>query len=552
MHTRYGQGKFTRTVLIVSPRPPIDADERKGALVDEPSAGRPATWSRYAVAAFLPAVVAAAVICLVVAAVGLAQHGTLHPLVAVGAVAAIVGTGFAPISAIDANSYAEIYLDSAVLIVLALMVPADEAVVIFAVGQVLSLVALRVNVYNFLINSAMAVLGSSAALAVFGALRGAPGTPREIGAVLATSATYALITLLVTAGGACNRGMSVRSGLRRTFRVSVTVGALVIDSLGYLAAVLERTSVWALVLMAGPVALLTVTSRVLHRAQRDRARLRELVSAADQAHTASDVGEVVEVLLRQAEAMLGCLTVELRDRPPTLTECGAALTVDGSEKWLVAVHRPAASFRSEDRQAMHALVRMAQAVLANRELLEGASYQALHDPLTGLANRALFAETLAGELRRAVRTAEPLAVVFLDLDGFKPVNDELGHEAGDALLVETARRLQGGVRASDLVARVGGDEFCVLLPAVNTRTDALRVASNLCRLVQAPYTLPSGVVRVSVSAGVAIGCADGSDAGELMRKADQAMYLAKRRGTGDPVSWTDTVSSGASPVSRRQ
>ena len=168
---------------------------------------------------------------------------------------------------------------------------------------------------------------------------------------------------------------------------------------------------------------------------------------------------------------------------------------------------------------------MVQSVVANRELLAAASHQSLHDPLTGLANRALFSATLALELQRSSRTGESLAVVFFDLDGFKLVNDQLGHAAGDSLLVETARRLKAGVRTSDLVARIGGDEFCAVLTACDSRADAMRVAASLCLLVAAPYPLVSGVARVSVSAGVAIGCDDDADAGELLRKADQAMYV---------------------------
>ena len=125
-----------------------------------------------------------------------------------------------------------------------------------------------------------------------------------------------------------------------------------------------------------------------------------------------------------------------------------------------------------------------------------ASHESLHDPLTGLANRALFAATLALELQRSSRTGESLAVVFFDLDGFKLLNDQLGHAAGDSLLVvETACRLKAGVRTSDLVARIGGDEFCALLTVCDSRADAMRVAASLCLLVAAPYPLVSGVAQ---------------------------------------------------------
>ncbi len=508
------------------------------------TAGRPVGGARrYAVAAFLPVVVTAAALCLGFATVGVWRLGTLHPLIDLAAIAAVVLTGFAPVSSIDLRSYAVvIYLDSAVLIALALVVPPAEVIAVFTVGQLLSVLALRQGLRYMFVNVGMAVLGSTAAVLLLDALRGAPGTPREVGTVLVMSAAYVAVTLLITSlSFTCERGGSVLGGLRQTCRLSVTVGPLVLDSIGYLAVVVGRSSIWALLLMAGPIALLTVTTRVLDRAQSDRIRLRELVTAADLAHAASDVDDVIEVLVRQAGAMLRRAPVVLRDREPSPGEFGAALTIAGAEKWLVATPRELSKARHEDSQALHALVGMVQSVVANRELLAAASHQSLHDPLTGLANRALFAETLALELQRSSRTGESLAVVFLDLDGFKLVNDQLGHAAGDSLLVETARRLKAGVRTSDLVARIGGDEFCALLTACGSRTDAMRVAASLCLLVAAPYPLDSGVARVAVSAGVAIGCDDDADAGELLRKADQAMYLAKRRGTGEPVAWAESV-----------
>ena len=161
-----------------------------------------------------------------------------------------------------------IYLDSAVLIALALVVPPAEAIAVFTVGQLLSVLALRQGVRYLFVNVGMAVLGSTAALLLLDRLRGAPGTPREVGTVLVMSAAYMAVTLLITSlSFTCERGGSVLGGLRQTCRLSVTLGPLVLDSIGYLAVVVGRSSIWALLLMAGPIALLTLTTRVLDRAQ---------------------------------------------------------------------------------------------------------------------------------------------------------------------------------------------------------------------------------------------------------------------------------------------
>jgi len=153
------------------------------------------------------------------------------------------------------------------------------------------------------------------------------------------------------------------------------------------------------------------------------------------------------------------------------------------------------------------------------------SEQGSYDGLTGLAGRALLVRTLERALERG-----PAAVVYLDLDGFKQVNDELGHHAGDRLLVETARRLEAAVRSGDQVGRLGGDEFVVVLPGAGT-ADGERLAQRLLDGMAGPVVLPGGPAVVGLSAGVAE-APRGAGAEQLLRAADSAMYDAKRSGKG--------------------
>lgn len=151
------------------------------------------------------------------------------------------------------------------------------------------------------------------------------------------------------------------------------------------------------------------------------------------------------------------------------------------------------------------------------------------DALTGLANRLLFRDRLDQALARARRHGTRLALVYLDIDRFKEVNDTLGHPAGDALLKEFAARLRGAVRASDTVARLGGDEFVVLLEDVKAEDCAGRVAEKLMTECRRPFMLEAGEIVASTSAGLA--CGGGSiDAEVLLRRADNALYEAKRAG----------------------
>jgi diguanylate cyclase (GGDEF)-like protein/PAS domain S-box-containing protein len=158
------------------------------------------------------------------------------------------------------------------------------------------------------------------------------------------------------------------------------------------------------------------------------------------------------------------------------------------------------------------------------------SHRALHDPLTGLANRVLLLDRLEHALARARRHPSHLAVIYLDLDRFKTVNDNLGHEAGDRLLGVVARRLQDTMRPSDSVARLGGDEFAVVLPDLHDADEGVRIAERVLAAIAEPVDLGEGALVITGSIGVA-GAGDGAaSAAELLRRADFAMYAAKDRG----------------------
>ena len=155
--------------------------------------------------------------------------------------------------------------------------------------------------------------------------------------------------------------------------------------------------------------------------------------------------------------------------------------------------------------------------------------QAFNDSLTGLANRALFLDRLDHALSRAERDGSGVTVLFLDLDGFKLVNDSLGHAAGDALLVAGADRIRRVVRGGETAARLGGDEFAVLLEGTRSGAEAVHVAQRLREALKPPFTIADREVLVSASIGIASG---GGSADELLRNADVAMYRAKRSGKG--------------------
>ncbi len=158
--------------------------------------------------------------------------------------------------------------------------------------------------------------------------------------------------------------------------------------------------------------------------------------------------------------------------------------------------------------------------------------QALRDALTGLPNRVLLLDRLKVALARARRRPTSVAVLFLDLDRFKTVNDSLGHEAGDLLLVEIAGRLRASLRPGDTVARFGGDEFLILCEELAGEFEAVRVAERALQTIRAPVLVAGHAISVVASVGIAYGSDAGAGAHELIRQADAAMYRAKRRQTG--------------------
>ena len=173
-----------------------------------------------------------------------------------------------------------------------------------------------------------------------------------------------------------------------------------------------------------------------------------------------------------------------------------------------------------------------QDITAQRELEEALRMAALYDPLTRLPNRRLLRDRVEHALVLRSRRNTGVAAVFVDLDGFKEINDEFGHDVGDEVLVEIARRLMHGGRGCDTLARFGGDEFVMLLEDLGDRDQAVRIAERMLAAVRVP--IPTAVGEISVSASIGIHIATSTDHHDsMLRAADQAMYDAKRSGHGE-------------------
>jgi len=176
---------------------------------------------------------------------------------------------------------------------------------------------------------------------------------------------------------------------------------------------------------------------------------------------------------------------------------------------------------------------------------EAIEYQAYHDPLTGLPNRLLFDDRLRMAVAQAQRHGYKLALLFLDLDNFKHINDSLGHTVGDMLLKELSARLAGALRTEDTLSRIGGDEFTIVLPRITCREEAVQVSQRIQEVLRHPFIHQGVELFSSASIGIAIHPNDGTNPEELIRNADLAMYRAKHLGRNNCQFFTTKMDSPA-------
>lgn len=281
---------------------------------------------------------------------------------------------------------------------------------------------------------------------------------------------------------------------------------------------------------AGP--LLLAIGRDVSERRAAEARLRALAEIGDRALAGADQADLAADAVRLTRSALPVAGVQVR-----LTN-GAVMASDGSvaadavrmpigddEELLVTPER---DLDQAEMTFLRSVANTLASGLARRRGEEQLRHEAVHDPLTGLANRTLLHDRLEHALARSEREGGETGVVFVDLDDFKLVNDAFGHAAGDAVLVELARRLQSTVRPADTVARLGGDEFVVVCEQVD-RDSALALGRRLQRAVELPLAVGEATHELSVSIGIALGHA-GPDA--LLASADAALYGAKAGGGG--------------------
>jgi len=220
------------------------------------------------------------------------------------------------------------------------------------------------------------------------------------------------------------------------------------------------------------------------------------------------------------------LTRVLHGETVSLSETSYMVPGTDRQGWITASYRPQYDTKGNVTGIIGRVLDLTERKRTEQQM----EYQSYHDSLTGLANRRLFQEHLTLAIALAQRKRRPVAVLFLDLDHFKVVNDSLGHTMGDTLLREIATRLRTSVREGDVVARVGGDEFTIVLQELEKKEDAAAMAQRVLRIVAEPIDVDGQRLYITTSIGITVYPDDGEDAETLLKNADNAMYRAKAVG----------------------
>ncbi|MDQ3945246.1 MAG: EAL domain-containing protein, partial [Actinomycetota bacterium] len=424
------------------------------------------------------------------------------------------------------------HLDEAFLVAMALLVPPLGIVLAFGTAVLVSHLALRRPMIRAVFNTAVMLTSTGLALGAVRLVGGQSGAqPLDLAAVVIGAAVFLVVNSIFVASVISvieeqSFWPAWRDGIR--FWLHLWAATVAVGLLGGLAGL---TYSWALLLAALPMAVLQIVLSGALRARRDRERLDGLLHAAMDAQSV-DPSEVEEAITGSARAMLHCRDARLSDVPPGPSELGSRVQGRGHpERWLVVGEpRGVEQFKPQDAKLLDAIVAVGSGALENARLVDQMKHQVFHDALTGLPNQLLFEERVTYALAQQRGSGHKIAVLFIDLDRFKRVNDSLGHPAGNELLRQVSRRLAAVVRRSDTVARMGGDEFTLLLADIRTAGEAELVAEKILAAFRYPFVLHGQELFVTPSIGVAIGPDDGNRPSLLLKNADTAMYRAKDRG----------------------
>jgi diguanylate cyclase (GGDEF)-like protein len=474
-------------------------------------------------------VTALAIVSVALAGADLVRSGIVRPWIAVlGLLATAFVNRVYVVMAQRGRVLEAIDIAEAPLVALGLLLPPGEAVLIFVLASALMEIRLERAPIKKLFNVGVRAVGAALCVVPLSLLDAGENVgPREIIGAVAGAAAYSAFTAVAIALVVASiQERKARSVLREGVGARLLVWGMA-TTIGLSGAELAHQAPMAVVGIMAALVLLSTSARSAERLQRENERDRHLLTATTRIQSVEAVDEQEAVLVEVARDALLWRDVEVRDRPPGGDERGRQLHAGGgSERWLVVARQPGSDpWLPDDENVVDFLARSASVAYERSTVKEDLARQALLDPLTGVANRRHFDH----EVARLAAGRRGYGIVLCDLDHFKTVNDRLGHDTGDDLLRIAAARLTTSVRAGDLVARIGGDEFVVLLPGVTSREALQRIHDTItARFEQRVKIGRWQLSSLPCSLGVALAPRDGRTAREVIRAADESMYDAKR------------------------
>jgi diguanylate cyclase (GGDEF)-like protein len=449
-------------------------------------------------------------------------------------------------------------MDEAFFAILALLVPALVTLGTLALATVAAQAARRRPLVKSAFNVGQVVSAAGLGIATSRGIA-APAaflTPAQVAAAMLGVAVYCVVNTLLVVGILASMGTSWRELTGDLpFQMALAgAGALV----GVVLALAVQAHPWVLALAVPGLIMQRRLISARFAALHDHTRMKGLYEVALEANRGLRHQAVLDTILESARRLLRSPEATLTSEPPGPGQLAAPMMVADQQRWLAAAgRRRDEPFDDADRDLLKALAAVGSGALSNAELFrqvrlerEKLHHHAFYDSLTGLANRRLLVERLDHALQRSALDRKTHALIFIDVDRFKSINDSLGHVTGDEFLVAIGSRMKNVVRSRDLLARFGGDEFVALLEDVAAVDVAVAAARRICAALEQPIVLRDGYeVVASVSVGIALS-QPGKSADDILHDADVAMYDAKARGGGGVHRVFDQVSMGSRSAER--